>query len=434
MTNKDDFASFMESSFSTESNRALRVLKKGDVVTGIVVQIGSECVFLDVGSRADGRIARTELQDENGDLKVKVGDRIEATVLDGRAAGGPLLAVTLGKEEIDISTLQIAMESNVPVEGKVARALKGGLEVELGAVRAFCPASQFEIGYVAQLEQFVDHIYRFKVIEIRDGGRSIVVSRRAILEQERAEKVRALEQQLQVGQDREGVVQSIQKYGAFVDLGGIQGLLHISELVHGRVERVEDIVRVGETIKVRILEIGKKDKGIKISLSMKALQQLEKKVQEKIGNDEVLKGKVSRLVSFGLFVETAKGEGLVPVQELPLAPGSDHRRSYPVGKEVDVVLLDHDASSGRLRFSISGVLNASERINYQEYEALKNEPNASNRILGSFGELLQKEFGKKAPVQKQKPRQQNETTSDATCGSAPTSATKIQRRSRSENR
>jgi small subunit ribosomal protein S1 len=403
MTSKDDFASFMENAFSSESNRALRRLDKGDVVTGTVVQISNDCVFVDIGSRADGRIARAELEDEKGELGVKVGDRIEATVLDAHAAGGPLLAVALARDEIDISTLQFAMQNSVPVEGKVTRRLNAGLEVEIGVVRAFCPASQIELGYAADLSSFIDHSYRFIVLEIRDGGRSVVVSRRAMLERERAEKAKALEQQLEAGQDREGIVQSIQKYGAFVDLGGVQGLLHISELVHGRVERVEDVVQVGETVRVRILEIEKTKKGTKISLSMKALQQPDEREVAKVGADEVLKGKVSRLLPFGLFVETAKGEGLVPTNQLPLAPGSDHRRAYPVGKEVEVVLLEQEPSSGRLRFSISGVIEAAERENYRDYEVQKKAQSVGEPAVGSFGELLQKQLGVKPSQKRKKP-------------------------------
>ncbi|MBN1656436.1 MAG: S1 RNA-binding domain-containing protein [Deltaproteobacteria bacterium] len=406
MAAKDDFASFMETSFSSESKRILRRLNKGDVVTGSVVQIGGDWVFVDIGSRADGRIASAQLEDDKGEITVKLGDQIKATVIDPHASGGPMLAVTLGKEEVDIDSLRFAMTSNVPVEGKVTRAVKAGLEVEIGAVRAFCPASQIDLGYSAELGIYVDSTFRFKIVEIRDGGRSVVVSRRAILEQERAEKARDVIEQLQVGHEREGVVQSIQKYGAFVDIGGVQGLLHISELVHGRVERVEDVVKVGETIKVRILEINKTESGAKISLSMKALQQMEEKVPEAIGTDEVLRGKVTRLTSFGLFVVTDKGEGLVPLQELPSAPGSDHRRAYPVGKEVEVVLLEKDPSSGKLRFSVSGVLEAAERKSFREYEVQKNRANESSDGLGSFGELLQKKLGVETRARTAKPARQ----------------------------
>jgi len=403
MTSKDDFASFMENAFFSESDRALRRLKKGDAVTGTVVQISNDCVFVDIGSRADARIARAALEDEHGELGVKIGDKLKATILDPHAAGGPLLAIALARDEIDISTLQFAMQNNVPVEGKVTRILNAGLEVEIGAVRAFCPASQIDLVYVADLSSFVDHAYRFTVLQIREGGRSVVVSRRALLEHERAEKAKALEQQLEAGQDREGVVQSIQKYGAFIDLGGVQGLLHISELVHGRVERVEDVVHVGERIRVQILKIEKTEKGSKISLSMKALQQPQESNVAIVGENEVLKGKVSRLLPFGLFVETAKGEGLVPVSELPLAPGSDHRRTYPVGKEVEVVLLEQDPSSGRMRFSISGVFEAAERQNFQEYEVQKKVHTEGERIVGSFGELLQKQLGAKSTPKRKKP-------------------------------
>ncbi len=389
MSSMDDFASLMESGQTT--SRSARRLTPGEVVEGTIIQISSDSVFLDVGTARDARIDRLELEDKSGQLSVKVGDKIKATVVEADVSDSARLTLGMGRggSAFDANMLQAARDSGVPVSGQVSKAVKAGLEVDLAGVRAFCPASQVELSFVQDLTPYVGQTLEFKVLEVKDGGRSVVLSRRALLETQRSELARQMQDQLKVGADLEGTVTSVQKYGALVDLGGVDGMIHISELAHQRVDRVEDVVQIGERVSVRVLSIEDDKRGLRVRLSLKAL--LDKPVRATPARDEVLEGTVSRLSTFGVFVETPKGEGLVPLRELPLAPGSDHRRAYPVGRTMQVVLVGSDPKSGKLRFSVSGVDRVLEQNHYRDYREENKEVVAGS--LGSLGDLLRAKLG-----------------------------------------
>ena len=365
--------------------RLSKRVRPGQLVEGVVVEVGSDSVFVDIGAKTEGRIERDQLLDKEGNLKVKVGDKLRATV--SSLQGGIQLVVAIGKGGIDTQSLELALESGVPVEGVVTKAVKAGLEVEIGAVRAFCPASQVELGFAQDLERFAGTRHFFKVIEVRDGGRSVIVSRKAVLKDERENQARVVRERLVVGAELEGIIQTIQPYGAFVDLGGIEGLVHISELGHGRVDKVGDVVKVGETVKVRVLAVepkGTSPTDLKVSLSMKSADQ---PAEAATAVDEVLHGKVSQVTNFGVFVDTDKGRGLVPMGELGLPPNADAKRAFPVGKEVDVVVLGRGGGD-KLRFSIQGVAVAEERSAYKSF-AQEAKKGGGGKGLGSLGELLQ---------------------------------------------
>ena len=353
---------------------------------GIVAEIGSDSVFVDIGAKAEARIEREQLTNKDGTLKVKVGDKVRATVASaGRE--GILLVVQLGKGGVDTQVLELAQQSGVPVEGTVSKAVKAGLEVEIGGVRAFCPASQIDIGFVQDLENFVNQKYFFKVMEVKDGGRSVIVSRTAVLKDERENQARAVRERLIVGAELDGIVQSIQPYGAFIDLGGIEGLVHISELGVGRVDRVEDVVKVGEAVKVRVVALDPRGTGgdLKISLSMKSADQPE---SANVAADTMLVGKVAEVAQFGVFVDTEQGRGLVPTNELGIPHGADPKRSFPIGKEVEVVVLSRDHKTGKLRLSIKGVAAAEERSNYKSFAQANKKAAGGGKGMGSLGELL----------------------------------------------
>lgn len=390
---KDDFASLMES--SSEQVRMGRRLRQGQVVQGTVVQIGKDSVFLDVGATAEGRIERGELEDKSGKLSVALGDTLSASVVSVSDVAGPVLSVALGKGtgkgRLDMSALESARDGGIPVTGNVQRAVKGGIEVDISGVRAFCPASQIDTAYIADLNVFVGQSLTFRVIEIKDGGKSVVLSRKALLEEEKNRAASQVLESLKVGEDYQGNVTSVQKYGAFVDLGGgVEGLVHVSELAHSRVAQVQDVLSVGETITVRLLGMEPADKGAipKLRLSLKARQ--EAPPEAKPG--QVLTGTVSRLTSFGVFVDTPSGSGLVPVRELGIPRGADFRKQFPVGKEVKVVLVNRD-DSRKTTYSIARVADVEERHNYQEFTSRDKPSESSTTSMGSFGQLLQQKLG-----------------------------------------
>lgn len=380
---KEDFASLMEASVKAGRGTGRR-LKTGESVEGTVVQISGDSVFVDVGATKEARVPRSELEDREGNVRVKVGDRLRATVID-LSGDTPLLATALGRTGIDLGQLQTAQETGTPVAGKVTKAVKGGLEVDVGGVRAFCPASQVELGYAADLAPYEGQTFEFKVLELKDGGRSVVLSRRALLEVERREREDALRETLVVGMDMEGTVSSTSRHGAIVDIGGIDGFVHLSELAHRRVDRAEDVVNVGDRVAVRVLAVEQGDKGLRVRLSMKA--RADAPEAPVIQVDEVLHAVVVKTTGGGVIVSTAKGEGLVPMSELGLPPGSDHRRAFPAGRELEVVVVQRDPARGRLRFSAVGVARVEERKNYRDFAG------GGAASLGNLGDVLRKKLG-----------------------------------------
>jgi len=391
----------MEASVHDPRSREARRLERGEVVEGRVIQIGNDTVFVDIGTPGDARIDRAEFEDASGRLDIEVGQVVRATVLRSNPAS-PQLTLALGRGgSVDIGGLQTALDSGAPVSGKVDKVVKAGLEVDVSGVRAFCPASQVELGYVADLSVYEGQTLEFRVLEIRDAGRSVVVSRRALLEEQRRERERGLLEQLRVGARVEGSVHSIQKHGAVVDLGGLEAFVHISEIAHHRVERVEDELAIGQTVSANVLSVDETPKGVRVRLSVKALAKAPARPAAP-ALDEILTGTVSRATNFGIFVATDKGEGLVPVRELDLPPGSDHRRAFPPGKEVRVVLMSRDAVSGKLRFSITGVARVEERRNYRDFSS-RGGTAASQGGLGSLGDVLRAKLGLPEPPPEEPP-------------------------------
>ncbi|HTM46512.1 MAG TPA: S1 RNA-binding domain-containing protein [Polyangiaceae bacterium] len=390
MNSKDSFASLLAEGATQAAVRQGKRLKPGDVVKGTVIQIGHDTVFLDIGGSMDARMDRSEFLAKDGTLSIAVGDSVRATVV-GDGEYGPRLARSFGKGAVDVSQLQQALDSALPVEGKVTRATKGGLELTLGGVRAFCPASQIDLGFVQDLEPFVGQTLEFRVMEIKEDGRSIVASRKALLQAQATAEQSTLLARLVVGEVMEGTVASIQKFGAFIDLGGIQGLVHISEIAPHRIERVEDMLDVGERVQVRVQKIERSDKGQpRIELSMKALAKPAERSTVK--KDTVLEATVVKSLPNGILVETSEGSGLVPARELGIPRGADHRRAFPVGSALRVVVMTKDPT-GRLSFSAAKVGAAEERQNFADY----GKADASSASLGSFGEILRAKLGLPQP-------------------------------------
>ena len=393
MADQDDFAAFMESQAGAVVGR----LSRGQKVTGSVTHIGADSVFIALGTRADGRVPRADLVGRDGELRVAIGDQLTATVVSPGDGEGPLLAVTLGRDQsVDLPALQLAMDTGTPVLGRFTKAVKGGLEVDLNGVRAFCPASQVELSYVADLTGFVDQEARFAIAEIRDAGRSVVVSRRRVLEQERKDQALAARNRLSVGAELSGKVARIQPYGAFIDLGGIEGMVHISELSSSHVANISDVLSIGEEVNVKVLAIEDTDRGPRIRLSIRALAPQSEVPEPKVG--EVLTAKVARFLPHGVIVSSERGEGFVHKQELGLPHGADHRRALSVDQELEVTLID--GQPGRLRFSATRVDDVRAEQDFANYK----KGRASSEGMGSMAAQLEKlKLGKLPPGPPPKP-------------------------------
>jgi small subunit ribosomal protein S1 len=394
----------MQQAAGRESARTSTRLRPGQIVTGTVVQVGHDSVFVDVGTTTEGRIDRRELEDAKGEVLLQIGDTIKASVVSVDDVMGPKLSVSFGRGrgKLDEGALEAARDARIPVEGVVGAAVKGGVEVRVLGARAFCPASQLGTEFIADLASLEGQKLEFLITEVKNGGRDVIVSRKALLLEQQARQTEETLAQLEVGKDYTAKVVSIQKYGAFVTLGGgVEGLIHISELSHGRVDRVEDVLKVGEEVGVRLLAITPGEKGAapKLRLSLRALSEPSAPAEgsSEPERGEVLEGTVSQVSQYGVFVDTPKGKGLVPTRELGTPRGSDARRMFPIGKPVSVVLVSKDPSRG-LTFSMSRVADVEERQNYRDFaraqKAQKDEPSS----LGSFGALLRQRLDLPEPA------------------------------------
>jgi small subunit ribosomal protein S1 len=399
----NDFASMMQEGAGPEGTRTSTRLRPGQIVTGTVVQIGHDSVFVDIGMTTEGRIDRRELEDAHGEVKVQQGDSIKANVISIDDVMGPKLSISFGRGrgKLDEGALEAARDARVPVEGVVGAAVKGGVEVRVLGTRAFCPASQLGTEFIADLASLEGQKLEFLITEVKNGGRDVIVSRKALLLEQQARQTEETLAKLEVGNDYSAKVVAVQKYGAFVTLGGgVEGLIHISELSHGRVDRVEDVLKVGEEVTVRLLAITPGEKGAapKLRLSLRALSERSAPPEgSEPERGEVLEGTVSQVTQYGVFVDTAKGKGLVPTRELGTPRGSDARRMFPIGKPVSVVLVSKDASRG-MTFSMARVADVEERQNYRDFaraqKAHKDEPSS----LGSFGALLRERLDLPEPA------------------------------------
>jgi small subunit ribosomal protein S1 len=347
----EDFATLLAEQGAVQSLR----LQIGDQVTGRVIHSTRESVFVQLSPTQEAVIARVELENEDGELTVREGDEVEAFVADLR--NGIELRRKLSGERVDIIMLEQAHEKRVPVEGMVTGVNKGGLEVTLGGARAFCPISQIDLDFVQDAQEFVGKTLEFVIKEIREGGRNVLVSRRALLETRRAEQARELLRDLEVGQRRNVTVTRLATFGAFADLGGIDGLIPISQLSHGNVESVDQVLREGDQVEVEVMRVDEDPEHPekpRIALSLKATLADPFVAHAADLNDGAsLEGRVARIEKFGAFVELFPGvQGLVHISEM-----ADRRIRHPSdvvteGEMVTVRVLGVDPEKQRVSLSL----------------------------------------------------------------------------------
>jgi small subunit ribosomal protein S1 len=330
-------------------------MRPGQVILAKVVGFSHDSVFLDVGGKAEGVIPKAELLDESGEVPLKEGDKLEARVrkIDG---GTVVLTKVLPHQSLrNRDELREAHRSGIPIEGRVTGQNKGGYDVEIGGMRAFCPASQIDLR-PGKPEEYVLRKYPFKIVEFKDGGRNIVVSRRLLLLDDQKKKAEETLKTLEVGKQVNGVVTSLKDYGAFVDLGGVEGLVHLSEITHGHLVKPADVLKVGQEVVASILKIEEKEEGqLKISLSLKSLAEDPwAKAQATIKEGQKVTGKVARLQAFGAFVEIMPGvDGLIHISNM----SSGQRIKTPgdvvkQGEEIEATVISVDWDKKRIGLSL----------------------------------------------------------------------------------
>jgi small subunit ribosomal protein S1 len=350
-----------ESETRGQSAGKRRSLALGERCRAEVVQVGRDGVFVELlepvfeGKRQQAYLKHEDVSDRDGQVQVKVGELIEAVVVEVDSRSGEVrLGRTMGRPA-GVDELITAQSAGVAVEGKVTGVNKGGLEVEVGGVRAFCPISQADRGFVADPQTLVGRTLHFAVTEVREGGKRVVLSRRAVLEREAKEAAGKTLAQLSTGSIVRGSVTAVREFGAFVDLGGIEGLIPNTELSHDRGAKAGDVLSAGDVVEVQVREIKegvpnkRGEPTTKITLSLKALASdpwLDIDSHAPIG--KVVRGTVTRTVDFGAFVRLAPGiEGLLHVSELGgkvLHAGA----VLKVGESLNVVVRSIDRTAHKL--------------------------------------------------------------------------------------
>jgi small subunit ribosomal protein S1 len=344
---EEDFASMLDKSSMGER------LYPGQKVRAKVVSISGDLVYINLGGKSEGAVDLAEFLDKKGAAGVREGDEIEAffvTVQDGLMKLTTLIG---GYSAVSLNAIRDAYEAGVPINGEVKKEIKGGFEVSVGGVRGFCPFSQIDLKTMRNGGEHVGRTFAFKVLEYSEEGRKIVLSRRALLEQEKEAQVKKLRESLAVGMDITVKVKSIHNFGAFIDLGGIDGLVPASEISWDRSMTPGDVLSAGQEITAKIMSLDWENS--RFALSLKATQPDPwNAVAEKYPTDSRVSGSIVRLAPFGAFVKLEPGiEGLIHISNL----GAGRRISHPrevveTGQWVDCYVLSVDPQNRKISLSM----------------------------------------------------------------------------------
>lgn len=330
-------------------------LQVGAKVTGRIVQIGDDTSFIDFGGRSEALVETRHLRNADNELEYQIGDAIELFVTDNEGDQIKLSPSLELKADAALEQLTEARRSKLPVKGKVSSLNAGGLEVRISGQRAFCPFSQVELGFCAEPSNYLGQELEFLITDITEGGKNIVVSRRALLRRAEDQRAKTTMAKIEEGSEVSGRVTRLQPFGAFVNLGGIEGLVHVSEISYARVNSPRDVLRPGQEVKVRVLKMENLDtKKPRISLSIKALlPDPWNDVEGQFWMGKKTKGIVTRLADFGAFVELIPGiEGLVHVSEVSATPVKHPKEVLKPGQSVEVSVLNVDLKKQRISLSI----------------------------------------------------------------------------------
>lgn len=385
MNNDDEsFAAMFEASLENIGQK----LEPGMKIDATILQIGDDWTFLDVGQKGEGVLSTAELVNNDGEIQYAVGDVVSAYFLS-RSGGELRFTTKIGGAGSGIEQLENAYQSGIPVDGTLEKEIKGGFEVKLaGNVRAFCPFSQTGLRQ-AEPADLIGQSLPFKITQFSERGRNIVVSHRAILDEEREQLRVSLRETLKEGMVVKGTVTNIRDFGAFLDIGGIEGLLPISEISYGRVENIEDVLSVGQELEVAVKRIDWDNNKFAFSL-----RDTQADPWNKVGSiyqvGKQYSGKISRLAQFGAFVTLEEGiDGLLHISKL----GEGKRIRHPqdvvsVGQQVQVVVEKIDQEERRISLALAGQHNEFEETSYTDQPA-------TAAGLGTLGDLLKASQQKK---------------------------------------
>lgn len=379
-----------------ESYRAPVKLRPGDKTTAAVFRVTEDWIFLDLGGKSEGCLAKAELADENGEITVKAGDSLEVYLLS-ETGGEPLFTTKVGKGSGDRSLLQDAYRNRIPVEGTVDKEIKGGFSIKLaGSARAFCPYSQMGLRRVENAEGYIGQTLSFLMTEFGENGRNIILSHRAVLEAEQMKKKAVLKETLKAGDAVTGTVTSVRDFGAFIDIDGAEGLIPISEIGWGRVEDINDHVCPGQKVEAEVIKLDWDNNRLSFSLKARQPDPWQQSLM-KYAEGTVHSGTVSRLAKFGAFITLEPGiDGLMHISKI----GGGKRINHPgdvlkTGQTINVKIEKLDIDQKRISLVMEGDdTGAQEEESFAEYQNKReHEPSVelsgkSTESFGTLGDIL----------------------------------------------
>ncbi|MYF99131.1 30S ribosomal protein S1 [Candidatus Poribacteria bacterium] len=384
-----------QESLEAAYDNSLKAFTDGEIVKGTVVDVSRDEVMIDIGFKSEGYIPAAEFDSGENDLpNVKVDDEIDVYIVRREDSEGQIvLSKKIADQTLVWDEITQAYESGTPVEGQIKEKVKGGLQVSVGSLRAFLPASQVELRPIQNLEQYIGEVFQMKVISMSKRRNNIVLSRRAWLEAEMAKKKEEVLKTLEVGQLITGVVKNITAFGAFVDLGGVDGLLHKTDMAWKRIHHPSEIVNIGDEIEVQVIAIGRDNEKISLGLKQKTSDPWEN-VEEKYIIGSKVSGTVVNIVNYGVFVQLEEAvEGLIHVSEMAwtrrnVAPS----RIVTKGDEIEAIVLEISKEEKRISLGI-------KQLQQNPWELLEQKYPVGTKITGrirnltNFGAFVEIEEG-----------------------------------------
>jgi len=353
----EDSNEFSDDPFAELYEKSLKSIRQGELLKGEVVKIGKDCVIVDIGYKSEGYIPLDEFINSDGDLPIKVGESIEVVVEKADEEDGDILLSYDKALKIKMwEKIKRMHQENEYIKGKIVARVKGGMTVDLGGLKAFLPGSHIDLKPVRNFDSWVGAKHSFKILKYNLKNGNIVVSRRAILEEERERKKKRLLDTLKEGLVLKGVVKNITDYGLFIDLGGLDGLVHITDMSWGRVKHPSENYRVGDKIKVKVLHFDRKKE--RVSLGIKQLTPNPwNSAAERYSIGKRVKGKVVSIADYGAFVELEEGiEGLIHISELSWSKKIKHpSQVVKIGDIVETVVLNIEPEKKRISLGLKQV-------------------------------------------------------------------------------
>lgn len=374
-----------------------RSFEPGWKIEAKIVGASDQYFFLDVGGKSEGCIAKSEFVDPEGNLLVAIGDTIKVYFLSADQ-GEMLFTSRLGGGSAATAHLEAAFEKRIPVEGLVEKEIKGGFEIRVsGNARAFCPYSQMGLRRIEEPAALIGQRLAFRIIEFSEDGRNIIVSHRDLLEEERQAQKEKLKESLAPGMAVKGLISSIRDFGAFVDIGGIDGLIPISEIGWGRVDDINEFLVLGQEVEAVVLNLDWEKERITLSLKQ-LLADPWTNVEEKLPVGSIHSGTVARLTPFGAFITLAPGiDGLLHISKLGAGRRINHPREVlGENQQVEVKIESIDLAKKRIALALASGGEEQQALPEEEYaDYMPKQSAGATKPLGTLGDILQKQLKKK---------------------------------------